>query len=508
MTFGTARVARRRFIVKLTKYKETNVRHKIARHGRKLTTLAACAAFAACGGGGGDNSGGRLQTINFTFPGTATLGLGPVKLTATATSGLPVEFQSATPDVCTVANGAVTPLKEAQCSIIASQAGGQAADGTVWAPAESVSQAYNVTKGSQTVDFPLPDSVQLAGGAKVPLAAKAKNALGADTGLPLTYVVNTPEVCTLSGTDLVPKVKGLCSITASQAGSSEYLPTQTSSAFAVDPWLYIANGFDPATLGAGAGKNASIRTKQGGGISVDAWHWSIGNAAIGDGGWENCSSQLGDWCYQEIPADGSAMTSALHTPQTANAGWDNSSAYNRVDIFGPGLTALAANADTSGGQQVTNETALLLNLEVPLGQVITKKPIHLQLVLSKSNGDGCNVTLSAPLFPTGPGMRRYAIPLNWFATTEACGTGASAVSLDAVRGLPHLPTMPDAFLDELDKDSMKAARTSAGNLLKTYPTVQLRIRNHSLQFIMWTLDGKQRPVFNNDLKVGGFIVLI
>jgi hypothetical protein len=202
------------------------------------------------------------------------------------------------------------------------------------------------------------------------------------------------------------------------------------------------------------------------------------------------------------------MTSALHTLSTANVGWDNGSAYNRVDIFAPGLTALAGDKDTSGGQQVTSETALLLNLEVSTGQVITKKPIHLELVLSKSNGNGCNVTLSAPLFPTGPGMRRYAIPLSWFATTQACGTGATAVSLDAVRGLPHLPTMPASFLADLDKDPMKAARTSASNLLKTYPTVQLRIRNHSLQFIMWTLDGKQRPVFNNDLKVGGFVVLI
>jgi hypothetical protein len=473
-----------------------------------LTTLAACAALAACGGGGGDNSGGRLQTINFTFPGTATLGLGPVKLVASATSGMPVEFQSATPDVCTVADGAVTPLKEAQCSIIASQPGGKSADGTVWAPAESISQAYNVTKGSQTVDFPLPNSVQLAGGAKVALAAKAKNALGADSGMPLTYAVNTPDVCAISGTDIVPKVKGLCSVTATQAGGANYTSAQTTGVFAVDPSLYIANGFDPATLGAGAGKNSSIRTKQGGGVSVDSWHWSIGNAAIGDGGWENCNSKLGDWCYQEIPSDGSTMTSALHTLSTANVGWDNGSAYNRVDIFAPGLTALAGDKDTSGGQQITSETALLLNLEVSTGQVITKKPIHLELVLSKSNGSGCNVTLSAPLFPTGPGMRRYAIPLSWFATTQACGTGATAVSLDAVRGLPHLPTMPASFLADLDKDPMKAARTSASNLLKTYPTVQLRIRNHSLQFIMWTLDGKQRPVFNNDLKVGGFVVLI
>jgi hypothetical protein len=238
-------------------------------------------------------------------------------------------------------------------------------------------------------------------------------------------------------------------------------------------------------------------------VSVDSWHWSIGNAAIGDGGWENCNSKLGDWCYQEIPSDGSSMTSALHTLVSANQGWDNGSAFNRVDIFAPGLTSLGGN---TGGIQVASETALVLGLEVSAGQVVTKKPIHVQLVLG--NGGGCNVTLSAPLFPTGTGLRRYAIPLSWFATTDACSTGASTVSLDAVRGLPHLPTMPDAFLAELDKTAMKAARTSASTLLKTYPTVQLRIRNHSLQFVTPTLDSKKRPIFNNDLKVGGFIVLI
>jgi hypothetical protein len=468
-----------------------------------LTTLAACAALAACGGGGGgENSGGRLQIINFTFPGMATLGLGAVKLEATASSGLPVEFQSQTPDACTVANGAVTPLKEgAQCSIIASQQGGSAPDGTLYAPAESVSQAYNITKGFQVVDFQLPNSAVM--GTTVPLVAKSKNLLGGDTSLPLTYAVNTPTVCEISGGNIVPKAKGACVITAAQAGDNSFNPVQLSTVVAVDPSSYIADGFNPATLGTGAGKNTNVRTKQGGGVSVDSWHWSIGNAAIGDGGWENCNSKLGDWCYQEIPSDGSSMTSALHTLVSANQGWDNGSAFNRVDIFAPGLTSLGGN---TGGIQVASETALVLGLEVSAGQVVTKKPIHVQLVLG--NGGGCNVTLSAPLFPTGTGLRRYAIPLSWFATTDACSTGASTVSLDAVRGLPHLPTMPDAFLAELDKTAMKAARTSASTLLKTYPTVQLRIRNHSLQFVTPTLDSKKRPIFNNDLKVGGFIVLI
>lgn len=484
------------------------MKQKVVRHGGKLTALAACAALVACGGGGGDNSGGRMQSIAFTFPGAATLGIGPVKLEASATSGLPVEFTSGTPEVCTVSGGMVTPVKAAQCLIIASQPGGKSADGTVWAAAPAANQTFNVLKGAQTVEFVLPNSLQSTESLRVPLAAKAKNALGADTGMPITYSVSTPDICSVSGSELVLKGKGLCAVTATQAGGDNYKPAEKLGIVAVDPVL-IADGFDVASLGAGAGSTSAIRTKQGGGVSVNAWHWSIGQAAIGDGGWENCSSRLGDWCYQEIPADGGSLTSALHTLQTANQGWDNGSAFNRVDIFLPGVTSLVWGGDTPGGKQVTNEAALIVSVGVSDGRVTTKKALHLDLVLSKSNGNGCNVTLSAPIFPAGTGVQSYAIPLSWFATTQACGTGATAVSLDTVRGLPFYQGAPsDDFLAALEGSSMKPARTSAANLLKTYPTVQLRIRDHSLQFSTTSKDRKQNVIFNNDLKVGSFIALL
>jgi hypothetical protein len=485
------------------------VKQKVFRHGPKLTALAACAALAACGGGGGDSSGGRLQTIAFAFPGAATLGIGAVKLDASATSGLPVQFTSGTPEACTVSGDTVTPLKAAPCLITASQPGGKSADGATWAPADSINQVFNVVKGTQTVQLVLPNSLQSTDSLSVPLTAKAKNALGADNGLPITYAVTTPAICSINGSNLELKGKGLCAVKASQAGSADYEPAETLGIVAVDPVL-IADGFDPATLGAGAGSTNAIRTKQGGGVSVNAWQWSIGNDAIGNGGWENCDPKLGDWCYQQIPADGSALTSALHTKQSANAGWDNGSAFNRVDIFLPGVTSLAWNADTTGGKQVTTEQSLIFTAGVSDGRVTTKKPLHVELVLSKNDGKGgCNVTLSAPLFPAGTGMRSYAIPLSWFATTASCGTGAASASLDTVRGVPFYdPAAPDAFLAALDKDPLKSARASAATLLKTYPTVQVRIRDHSLQFSTTSKDSKQNIIFNNDLKVGGFVALL
>lgn len=478
--------------------------------------LACSALFAGCGGGGGDNAGGRLQTIAFAFPGAATLGIGAVALDATATSGLPVTFASGTPDVCSVSGSTVTPLKEAQCVIIASQPGGSSADGTQWAAADSVNQVFNVLKGTQTVEFALPAYLLSTDSLRVPLTAKAKNSLGADNGMPIEFAVSTPTVCAIEGSELVLSGKGICAVDAVQPGNETYKRAVKSLIVAVDP-VIIADGFDVATLGSGHGTNTSIRTLQGGGVSVNAWHWSIGQAAIGDGGWENCDSRLGDWCYQEIPADGSMLTSALQTKQDVNQGWDNGAAFNRVDIFVPGVTSLAWGADTAGGKQVTTEETLIFNAGVSDGVVQAGKPLVVEIVLSKNGGDDCNVTLSTVVFPSVEGMLTYGVPLSNFATTRACGTGAAEASLnDHVRQLPSYvaddPANADAalaaFMAALDQEPLRAARTSATNLIKTYPTVQVRIRNYDLQFSTTSRNANGDIVYNNDLSVGGFISML
>jgi hypothetical protein len=64
------------------------------------------------------------QTINFPPPSNVLINSGPVALSATATSGLPVSFASLTPLFCTVSGTSVTPVKAGTCTIRASQAGG------------------------------------------------------------------------------------------------------------------------------------------------------------------------------------------------------------------------------------------------------------------------------------------------------------------------------------------------------------------------------------------------
>jgi sugar lactone lactonase YvrE len=84
-----------------------------------------------------------VQTITFvTIPVQAINTAVPITLTATASSGLPVSFASATPAVCTVSASASTAtlLAGGTCSIQASQPG----DGVMYGAAPTVTQSFTV----------------------------------------------------------------------------------------------------------------------------------------------------------------------------------------------------------------------------------------------------------------------------------------------------------------------------------------------------------------------------
>ena len=128
----------------------------------RLSLMAAACGLmlAACGGGGGGGSSeGRLQVISFSYPGGNSLLNGPTILSATATSGLPVTFESGTPATCTVSGNEATLIAAGECRIIARQGGGTGADGATWAAADEVSHLFNVLKHTQTVTFTPPDYV-------------------------------------------------------------------------------------------------------------------------------------------------------------------------------------------------------------------------------------------------------------------------------------------------------------------------------------------------------------
>ncbi len=444
------------------------MKQKMVPHARKLTLLATCALLAACGGGGegGAGAGGRQQFITFQYPGGVMLLNPPTTLSASASSGLPVNFSSSTPDICTVAGNQLTLVKVGECRVVATQDGGNGADGVQWAAADEVSQLFNVLKHTQDVAFAPPDYVLSAATSSITLNATA------ESKQPVTFKSDTPANCAITGDQLQLLGKGTCAVTATQAGSDTYAAKSVQRFIAIDP-LLLADGFDVAT-GNGAGSSSDLRTAQGGGVTVNPWDSTLNS------GWQWCGSDKPDWCYHTVSSDGKTLTSALEVPK-ANfpTGWHTG--LNEIDIFAPGKTAFDSGGDTSTGLRVSTETALGFTMGVPQGLYAAGKPIVLYLDLGKSNG-GCNVELATLVWPRAPGQVAYNVPLSNFAVTNNCGiAGVTATSVDDnIRKLPNPwdatgnPTNIGAFNTALD--GFKDARTSAMALLGASDIVRMRLK--------------------------------
>jgi hypothetical protein len=83
----------------------------------------------------------RPQAITFLRPADVAAGRQD-RLSASASSGLPVSFRSDTPDVCSVSGSVLTTVKPGTCTITASQAGN-----TIYAPAPDQTRSFQVGPG-------------------------------------------------------------------------------------------------------------------------------------------------------------------------------------------------------------------------------------------------------------------------------------------------------------------------------------------------------------------------
>ncbi len=197
-----------------------------------LLTSGSCSLLASQAGnsiyGAAASSGqtfwvGRAaQTITFPYVPSvqATVALENIALTATASSGLPVSYITQTPLVCGVSQTGsiwyVNLLTSGSCSLLASQAGN-----SIYGAAASSGQTFWVGRAAQTITFPYVPSVQ----ATVALENIALTAT-ASSGLPVSYITQTPAICGVSQTGSIWYVNlltsGSCSLLASQAGNSIY----------------------------------------------------------------------------------------------------------------------------------------------------------------------------------------------------------------------------------------------------------------------------------------------
>ena len=166
-----------------------------------------------------------FQSVSFNPSSPAIAGTS-AKLSATASSGLPVVFevrsaspQGGDPGVCTITGDQVSYKKSGDCQIYASQAGDETYAGPV-----AVLQTIVVVKAAQTISFKAPPAAASA------LTSAVLEASASPSGLPVSLSIDpaSASICALSGAGAQTRVtyakQGDCRIAVDQAGDATYEP--------------------------------------------------------------------------------------------------------------------------------------------------------------------------------------------------------------------------------------------------------------------------------------------
>jgi hypothetical protein len=162
----------------------------------------------------------------------------PVTLSASASSGLPVSFRSATPLVCAVSGTTVLTLAPGRCDITAGQ-GGSAR----FAAARDQHRSFMTRVGDHA------QSIELAGTKTPPTGTVKMGPVGvavnvpviATSGLAVTLSATTgsgaqfPPACAVSGMTLITLAAGTCTVTADQNGSQRFSSVTQPFVFALEP---------------------------------------------------------------------------------------------------------------------------------------------------------------------------------------------------------------------------------------------------------------------------------
>jgi hypothetical protein len=170
------------------------------------------------------------QTITFAPLADRALGAAAPDISASSSAGLPVTIGSLTPLVCAVAPAGpayrVSTLAPGLCQLQATQAGDAAFDAA--APVTRGFSVLAIGSGTttQTVTF-------AALGDRLTSSAPFTLTASASSGLTITFLSQTPAICTISGALVTVLSIGRCTIRAQQLGDATYAPAFTDRGFNV-----------------------------------------------------------------------------------------------------------------------------------------------------------------------------------------------------------------------------------------------------------------------------------
>ncbi len=162
----------------------------------------------------------RQQTITFSPPASITYAPSII-LSASASSGLTVDFSSATPAVCTVSVRTLTLISVGECVVKASQTGNNQ-----FLPAANIDRSIAISKAPQTITFRNPISAT----STVDNTVWMSN-VTSSSGLDIEYQSLTGSICnilTLNGLTYVKTYfEGTCRIVVRQSGNAMYEPANS-----------------------------------------------------------------------------------------------------------------------------------------------------------------------------------------------------------------------------------------------------------------------------------------
>lgn len=166
---------------------------------------------------------GPCQFISFDPIPQKTYGDIDFVLTASASSGLPVQYSSSDPAVVSITNNVVTILSAGSTTITASQPGNSSFN-----PAEPVSQLLTINKAQQTISLlSIPNKTE----GDVPFAVIATST----SGLPVTISSSSQKIALAAGTITILH-PGRVAISASQTGNEFYEAAEVAETdFCINP---------------------------------------------------------------------------------------------------------------------------------------------------------------------------------------------------------------------------------------------------------------------------------